>query len=154
MSEIIFPSLSSTDPFTGQPASLGECFVNPPYATGYSPLSGQTYIFPFTLMPNTRVVFNTMHTNIERQDYSLCSWFSTSPMTPVLFYQNRVYEMSLIRYNRSFALQDVNYHGTNTSMDPRTSVIYIEPGNYYFQIGNRTNYTNKFELLYQEIALT
>jgi hypothetical protein len=154
MTEIISPSLSSIDPFTGQPAAIGEWFVNSPYASGYSPLSGETYIFPFTLLENTRVVFNTMHSNIERQDYTLCSWFSTKPITPVIFYQNRVYEMSLIRSNRSFALQDQNYHGSATSLDSRTSVIYTEPGNYYFQINNRTNYTNKFELSYQIITLT
>ena len=153
MTECVCPTLTQINPITGDNMGPGFEFVLPPYSSGYSPLSNQIYIFPFTLAANTRVVFNTMHTDCERQDYTLYSWFSIQPVVPVMFYENRTYEISLVRGSRPFGMQDVNYTGTNIP-SPRISMMYAQPGNYYFQIGNRTNYTNKFEFIQTIDTLT
>lgn len=159
MTETIYPTLTPIDPLTGDNYSSASPtgvpsveFVLPPYSTGYSPLASQVYVFPFILAANTQVVFNAIHTARERQDYTLYGWFSTSPLVPVLFYSDRVYEISLVRGNRRFGMQDINYSGTCVP-NPNINLILAEPGQYYFQIGNRTNATNKFEFVYQTRTL-
>ena len=139
-----------TNPYVDPPIVT----VTPPYDTGFEIRPNQIYVFPVTLAADTRLVFNVMHTQNFREDFTLGCWFSTQPNIPVLFYENLIYDISIPRINRAFALQDINYTGSMVIPPVGTSTISVIPGEYFFNVQNRVNGLNKFEFLLQTVELT
>jgi len=119
--------------------------INQPYSSGYSVGPNQVYCFPVTLGQNQRIMFNTIHTSYNVQDYTLGCWFSTVPYNPVLFYPDRVYQVHLLKQKaQQFALQDINYNGS-CAVPKSVRYLELEPGMYYYNIENLTGHINKFE---------
>lgn len=128
--------------------------ISPPYSTGYQVNSNQVFVFPFTVGLNQRIVFTLRHTFNETQDYTLACWFSTDPYDPVLFYANRTYQTHLLkRMNLHFAMQDINYNGSQKTPPTGMRTVYMNPGIYYYNVENLTGHINKFDFVFQTVDL-
>lgn len=129
--------------------------IEQPYVAGYTLGATQIGVFPMVIASNTRQTYYLRHTSLHREDYSIQAWFSRLPATAVIYFQNEIrYSVPIMKHRtRSFAIQDSAYTGT-MKPDPSTMIIYLPVGTYYFNVENRTNDQNKFDIIYMETALT
>jgi len=120
--------------------------VNQPYATGYQIGPNQMLCFPFLCGYHQRVMYNVLHTSLEVQDYTLAAWFSIKPHDPILFYQNRESTVHLLKRKAcQFAVQDINYNGSQKIPPLGVRTLFLPTDEYFFNIENITGHINKFE---------
>ena len=132
--------------------------IDPPYCSGYTINPNQAVCFPVIVGWHQRIMFNVIHTSIERQDYTLSCWFSTTPNDPVLYYPNRTFAIHLLKSKATqYALQDESYISP-CMPPPSVRIIYVPSvppfgSQYYYNIKNLTGYPNKFEFQFCALDL-